>query len=197
MPPLDQIRESIEARIAELKNEMVALETARAALRGGTAIGATTTASRKRAAEPERRRTPNAASNTPGAAATAKTTNDPGAHAPAALDDKVSAKSADPPKRRPQTKRRPANHQKPVEVLRAGKLEAMLTEVEDGLSAITISKRSNAGYDQVLALLRERESAGQVRRTGTRRTSLWRLITDEERIVERAAELARLSTAKS
>jgi hypothetical protein len=82
-------------------------------------------------------------------------------------------------------------------VLLAGRLEAMLRDAEDGLSAITISKRSNAGYNQVLSLLRELEGSGQVRRSGTRRTSLWRLITDEERIAERAAELERLSAASA
>jgi hypothetical protein len=55
---------------------------------------------------------------------------------------------------------------------------------------------SNASYRQVLDPLRELENAGPVRRTGTRRTALWRLITDEERIAERAAELER-RTAKS
>jgi hypothetical protein len=59
-----------------------------------------------------------------------------------------------------------------------------------GLSAVTIAERANASYNQVLELLRERERGGEVRRSGTRRTSLWRLITDEERIAERAAELA-------
>ena len=74
-------------------------------------------------------------------------------------------------------------------MLLAGKLEAMLREAKDGLSAIAISKRSSAGYNQVLGLLRRLESAGEVRRTGTRRTTVWRLITDEERIAQRAAEL--------
>ena len=82
-------------------------------------------------------------------------------------------------------------------MLLAGKLEAMLSETEDGLSAITIAERSNAGYSRVLDLLRKLESAGQIRRTGSRRTSLWRLITDAERIAERAAELASVSIAKS
>jgi hypothetical protein len=91
----------------------------------------------------------------------------------------------------------PARAGKSVEVLLAGKLEAMLSESEDGLSAVTISKRSNAGYSQVLGLLRELESSGQVRRSGTRRTSLWRVVTDEERIAERAAELEALSAAKT
>ncbi len=82
-------------------------------------------------------------------------------------------------------------------MLLAGKLEAMLKEAEDGLSARVISKRANANYDQVLGLLKELEQEGRLRRTGARRTSRWRLISDEERIAERAAELTRLSTTRS
>jgi hypothetical protein len=146
MSPLDQIRESIEARIAELKNEINALQAARAALHANRAINNTADASTKSAWEPPTK---------------------------------------------------PSKSATPVKVLLAGKLEAMLSETEDGLSAITIAKRSNAGYSRVLDLLRKLESAGQIRRTGSRRTSLWRLITDEERIAERAAELASVSIAKS
>jgi hypothetical protein len=66
----------------------------------------------------------------------------------------------------------------------------MLSGRTEGLSAISISKQAGAGYNQVLGLLRQLEGSGDVRRTGTRRTSLWRLVTDEDRIAERAAELA-------
>ncbi len=101
------------------------------------------------------------------------------------------------PTAKPRRRRRAKPAGRSVEVLLAGKLEAMLREAEDGLSAVTISKRSNAGYAQVLGLLRDLEAAGQVRRSGTRRTSLWRVVTDEERIAERAAELEALSAAKT
>ena len=76
-------------------------------------------------------------------------------------------------------------------MLVADKLETILQGEDEGLSAVTITERSNASYRQVLELLRELENTGRVRRTGTRRTTLWRLITDEERIAERAAELER------
>jgi len=52
-------------------------------------------------------------------------------------------------------------------------------------SAGAIAERAGAGYRRVLALLRELEAAGKVRRTGVRRSTLWRLITDEERIAAR------------
>ena len=74
--------------------------------------------------------------------------------------------------------------------LDADGLTAILEVEAEGLSAVTIAERSGASYNQVLELLREREQAGDIRRSGTRRTSLWRVITDEERIAERAAELA-------
>jgi hypothetical protein len=84
MSPLDQIRESIEARIAELKNEINALQAARAALHANRAINNTADASTKSAWEPPTK---------------------------------------------------PSKSATPVKVLLAGKLEAMLSETEDGLSA--------------------------------------------------------------
>lgn len=78
-------------------------------------------------------------------------------------------------------------------MLLAGKLEAMLGAEADGLSAAAIAARSNADRAQVLDLLRELERAGAVRRTGSGRATVWQLITDEERIAARVAELERLS----
>jgi DNA-binding IclR family transcriptional regulator len=76
-------------------------------------------------------------------------------------------------------------------------LEAMLRESGDGLSAAAIARRAHARDAQVRDLLRELASAGMVRQSGARRASRWRLVTDEERIAERAAELAARSTARS
>ena len=81
-------------------------------------------------------------------------------------------------------------------MLLAGKLEAMLRDAEDGLNAVAIAKQARARDTQVRDLLRELESAGRVRRTGLGRANRWRLITDAERIAERAAELEALSTPK-
>jgi hypothetical protein len=202
MSSLDQVCKSIDARIAELRNEMAALEAARAALRGPTAVKPPKAASAKRVARPRRRRTVQAVTPQSDGHGHGGGGADPGVGAGAngspATAAKAPAASGGPsPKRRTRARTRPAKSAKPVEALLAGKLEAMLSEEGDGLSAVTISKRSSAGYNRVLALLRELEAAGQVRRTGSRRTSLWRLITEEERIAERAAELRRLSTAKS
>jgi len=65
------------------------------------------------------------------------------------------------------------------------------------LSATAIAEQTGAGYNPTLTLLRELEAAGQVRRSGSRRTTVWRLITDEDRIAERAAELERRSSLPS
>jgi hypothetical protein len=197
MTTLDQIRESIDARIAELKQEITLLEAARAALHGKRRRRAEAAASGENAGERRRRRASRAAS---------AASSEAGAHqgsaatgeAVAATGSEVPTTPADvPPKQRRRSRAKAARAEKPVEVLLAGKLESMLSEAEDGLSAIAISRRANAGYDQVLDLLRHLGRAGQVRRTGSRRTSLWRLITDEERIAERAAELESRSVAKA
>jgi hypothetical protein len=144
MSYLEQLSESIDARIVELKNEITALDTARTALGSD---GATREAS----------------------------TETPVPPGPRASRSRPRAK--------------PARSRQPIQVLLSGKLELMLRESDNGLSAATIAKRSNARYAQVLDLLRELERGGQVRRLGDRRTSRWRLISDEERIAERAAEL--------
>jgi hypothetical protein len=198
MSPLDQIRESIEARIAELKTEITALQAARAALHREREVSTPAAASLRSATQSRRRRTPKATSNERGAASEKETGEGADANAAVAAAGEPSTKPAgQPPKPRARKQTKTAKSAKPVEVLLAGKLEAMLGEAEDGLSAITISKRSNASYNQVLELLRTLDGAGQVRRTGTRRTSRWRLVTDEERIAERAAELERRSIARS
>lgn len=48
-----------------------------------------------------------------------------------------------------------------------------------------LATASEGKRDQVLALLRELENAGQIRPTGQRRATRWHLITDEERIAAR------------
>ena len=231
---LDQISKSIEASIAELRDDMAALEAARAALQGATT--STSAAPGVRVARPKRARTVKRARTTNGAVkvisatdpvsaakqvteakpvtkakpvnkakparngrrARSATTTSNGAGASPQAAAETSAKSADQtPKRRGRAKAAPRKSRKPAAALGAGELQAMLGDAGEGLSAITIAKRSAAGYNRVLGLLRELEAAGEIRRTGSRRTSLWRLITDEERIAERAAELERLAAAKS
>ena len=95
------------------------------------------------------------------------------------------------------TQRKPrAKPKRRAEVLLAGRLEQMLRESSDGLRTPDIAERANADPGQVLTLLRELEKVGQVRRTGQRRSTRWHLITNEDRIAERAAELASQSRSK-
>jgi hypothetical protein len=117
-------------------------------------------------------------------------------HARSALLSAPSAPSAAaPPKprraRRPATRPKTAAKRAPkpaYEVVPVGKLTALLTESQ-GLSTREISRATNGDPKQVLTLLKDQETAGQFRRTGTRAATRWHVITDEDRIAARAAEL--------
>lgn len=85
---------------------------------------------------------------------------------------------------------------RPAEVVPAGRLELLLSE-NGGLTTSALAERTNGDRDQVLTLLRDLEAAGRIRRTGQRRSTQWHAITDEDRIRERAAELAARSKRKN
>lgn len=74
------------------------------------------------------------------------------------------------------------------DVVPAGKLISLLSD-SDGMSTRELSQQTNADPGQILALLKEQEGAGQVRRSGTRAATRWHTITNEDRIAARAAEL--------
>jgi hypothetical protein len=93
------------------------------------------------------------------------------------------------PKRR--RKRAATARHRTAEVVPLGKLEQLLGSTSEGLSAAALAKRTNGSPDQIRALLKDLEAAGKVRRTGQRRGTRWRVITDEDWIAERAAELER------
>lgn len=59
------------------------------------------------------------------------------------------------------------------------------------MSATAVARETGAPYATVTGRLRELERAGRVTRSGARRTSRWRVISDEERIAARVAELER------
>lgn len=82
------------------------------------------------------------------------------------------------------------------QVVPAGKLTALL-EGSDGMSTPELAKATAGRPDQILALLRELEKTDQIRRTGERRGTRWHLITDEDRIAARAAEIAAQSKRRS
>jgi hypothetical protein len=98
---------------------------------------------------------------------------------------RTSARSARP-------RRRPS---RAVEAVPAGRLELLLSE-NGGLTTSVLAERTNGDRDQVLNLLRELEAAGRIRRTGQRRSTRWHAVTDEDRIRERAADLAARSKRK-
>ena len=77
-------------------------------------------------------------------------------------------------------------------VVSADKLEQLLAE-HSPITSTELAKLADGGRDQVLALLRELEAAGRLRRTGQRRGTRWHAITDEDRIKARAAELEQQS----
>jgi DNA-binding transcriptional ArsR family regulator len=94
-----------------------------------------------------------------------------------------------PAKPRRARKRSASTRQRPADVVPLGKLEQLLGSTSDGLSASALARRTNGSPDQIRALLKDLEAAGKVRRTGQRRGTRWRMITDEDWIAERAAEL--------
>ena len=110
----------------------------------------------------------------------------------ASLQDALEAlgskgSSAPAPKPRARAARRKPS--KSTEVVPAGKLVQILADSE-GLTTAELAKQANADRNEVLKLLRDLEAAGLARRTGERRATRWSVITDEDRIAERAAELA-------
>jgi hypothetical protein len=191
MPSLDEIRASIETRIAQVQAEIDSLQAARDALRTDGGAGPVT---RTRDRSTRRAKAPKATRPGPRPAADPETATSP-SEVPAEPPLKPAA--ATRPNPRPRAPRAPAKSPKSSEVLLAGKLEAMLRQAGHGLSARAIAKAAKARDRQVRALLSERESSGHVRRAGTGRGTRWRLITDEERVAARAAELQKLRTVKS
>jgi DNA-binding CsgD family transcriptional regulator len=103
-----------------------------------------------------------------------------------------AAPKPDPPPRARPTRRRRRKSTKPLTAEAAEQLLA----TSDGLTTAALAQRAAAGRDQVLALLRELETAGRVRRTGLRRGTRWHAITDEDRVRQRAAELAGRSRSR-
>jgi len=110
----------------------------------------------------------------------------PDGSAPAASRRPVVKRRArrQPTRDRPRRRRRRTTTALPAE-----KAERMLAG-SDGLTTVALAEQAGADRDQVLNLLRDLEAARRVRRTGQRRATRWHAITDEDRIRERAAELA-------
>jgi hypothetical protein len=188
MPDIPTLVASLDTRLDELVTEISTLEAARAALTRTLAAPPTTAA--HNGATPKRPRRPapqtNTAAPTPGPPAT-----DPRPElATTATGSKSDASTA---RRRASATTSP---RKRVSSLSAEQLEQLLAGGRSGLSAGAIAEQVGVGYSPVLARLRELEASGRVRRTGSRRSTLWRLVTDEDRIAQRRAELERLVGAR-
>jgi hypothetical protein len=173
MTAIETLIASIDQRVRQLNEEISTLTTARAAL-----------ASRESRAIMRRR---------PKAASTA--TKKDGRGTPAAIEPasvSATAREASPATR--QRSRVPVNRRRrqkrgTVKTLPAEQLETLLSESE-GMTTAALAERANGNRDQILTLLRDLETSGRIRRTGQRRSTRWYVISDEERIQKRAAELA-------
>ena len=163
MTTTQTILDSIENRLRELNEEIGTLSAARTALDGDhTRPGRR---ARRGAAVPSGSAEPDGA----------------GGSARSAASDAADGR------RRGRRTRRPKATQSVV--VPAGRLELLLSENGE-LTTTALAERTNGDRDQVLTLLRELEAAGRVRRIGQRRGTRWHAITDDDRIRERAAELA-------
>jgi hypothetical protein len=177
---------SLDARLDELASEISTLEGGRAALRTPTAAPPTAIADNGAARKRPRRLAPQIK---PAAPEPSPPAADPKPELAAAVAH-GSSSEARKPRRRAAAKAAPKKRSGAS--MTADQLERLLADFTSGLSAGAIAERAGVGYSRVLALLRELAASGKVRRTGTRRSTLWLLITDEDRIAQRAAELERL-----
>ena len=75
--------------------------------------------------------------------------------------------------------------------LRREDLEQILSGNEAGLTANDIAGEAGVGHQATLRLLRELEASGRVRREGSRRSTRWRLVSDEDRIAQRRPAVLR------
>jgi hypothetical protein len=191
MSYIPRLLASLDTRLDELATEISTLEDARAALRTRT-LAAPATAAADNGAKRTRPRRP--------APQTKKPAPEPG---PPATDPKpelavtaVTGSNSDASKPRRRASATPTPRKRVVSSLSAEQLERLLADAGSGLSAGAIAEQAGVGYSRVLAQLRECEASGKVRRTGSRRSTLWLLITDEDRIAQRTAELERLVGAR-
>jgi hypothetical protein len=193
---------TIETRLDESATEITRLEAALSALTTPTTTNSATSPTRSNARRQRRRASSNPTPTTvdpkPGAIAAASEpakpitdTIDASEPEPADLIANGAASTA---RRRPRATSAPRG-KRATAALNAETLQRLLASTTVGLSATKIADHAGASYPVTLKLLRELEAAGQVRRSGERRSTGWRAVTDEDRIAERAAELERATTA--
>jgi hypothetical protein len=98
--------------------------------------------------------------------------------------------------RRPRSLAAPKPARRDRGPVRADGLEALLAS-SDGASTAALAEQANAGTDQVLNVLRELERSGRIRRSGERRATRWHVVSHEDQVAARAAEIeARVKAPK-
>lgn len=75
-----------------------------------------------------------------------------------------------------------------VDPVPSGKLIALL-EGSDGLTSTALARQTGGDAKQIRVLLKELTDRGEVRKTGQRSATRWHLVTEEEQIATRAAEI--------
>jgi hypothetical protein len=109
----------------------------------------------------------------------------------------TSAAKPAPAKTAPTPKRRRAVRRARVSPVSSDQLIALL-EGSDGLASTALARETGGDGNQIRALLKQLADAGQVRKTGERAATRWHLITEEEQIATRAAEIeAQMKTAQT
>jgi hypothetical protein len=173
MRTTQDIVQSIEKRLRELKDEIKTLDAARIALESHENRPST--------------RPPAKGANRRNSAGRASALAKPSAQTRREISAETSAESAPRPRKgaRPTTRARP---RRALQAVPPERVESLLSE-NGGLSTSQLAEKTGGRRDDVLRVLRELETAGRVRRTGQRRATRWHTITDEDRIRERAAEL--------
>jgi hypothetical protein len=220
MPNVQEITNAIDDRLTEIRQQIASLEAARQALTGTDRPRRRGRAESRPAAGAQRSARARRSRTTSSGGAQASVATPPAAApAPAAPAPPVAqAQASAPPKpARRQRRGAPAAGRSAAQAARStaetqrkprpakpsaaarrrelepGQVEALLRDSEDGLSLVALARRTGVTEAKVADRLRTLERTGEARSSGPRRTSLWRLVSDEERIAERAAELARAS----
>ena len=186
MKTTDEILKSIDNRLRDLRGEIETLSAARAALQ-------------PRRARPVAQRRTQVAARTNGRQGTGPTTTDTAGEPLEVVARKTGEGAAERGTQatgRAGRRNGRAKHRRSAKTVTADSLDSLLVGTE-GLATSEIANRANGGHDQVRRLLRELEASGRVRRTGERRGTRWYLITDEDRIEQRAAQLAARSKRRS
>jgi DNA-binding MarR family transcriptional regulator len=173
MKSTQDIVDSIDSRLQELTQEINTLSAARSAL-DAPAHEPLTQPSRRAIKRGTR-------------ATSASPRTRPSASSPREISRKASRERTARSRDRTPAKARPAARRAAVAIT-PERLESLLSE-NGGLTTSQLAERANGNRDHVLRLLRDLETAGQIRRTGQRRGTRWHAITDEDRIRQRVAEL--------